>query len=66
MDILISDLHKYRTGISQQITSNNQSIAKIRQIAVDAIAPRITKSFNLLWLSSNVRCVAVLDVTAGC
>ena len=64
MHILIPDLHEDRPGFGQQVTRHRQPIAQIRQIGMDAIAPRIPERLHLLRLAGDVLRIAVLHVAA--
>src|SRR5947209_166786 len=62
VNIFIADLHEDGAGICEKIAGYSETVAKIGQVAVDAVAPCIAEGFDLLRLTSNLRGVAVLYV----
>ena len=65
MDIFISNLHKDRAGISQQIPCHGQSVPQVCQIRVNPIPPCVTERLHLFRLARDVVDVAVLHIAAG-
>ena len=53
MHVLIADLHEDRTRIRQQIPRHGEPVTKVGKVAVDAVAPGVTKGFHLLWLAGD-------------
>ena len=55
MNIFVADLYENGTGISKQIAGYNQTVAQVSEIAMDSVTPGVTESFDLLWLSGDIR-----------
>ena len=64
MNVLIPNLHKDRSTLTQQIPRNRQPIPQIRQIRVNPVPPRIPERLHLLRLAADVFGFAVLHVPA--
>ena len=64
MNILIANLHKDRSTLTQQIPRHRQPIPQIRQIRMNSVPPRIPKRLHLLGLAADVLRIAVLHVPA--
>ena len=54
MHVFVAYLHEDRTGVGKQIARDRKAVAQIGEIAMDAIAPRITKGFDLFRLAGDV------------
>ena len=65
MDIFIADLHEDGAGIVKEIAGDGEAVTEVREIAVDAVAPGVAESFDLLRLAGDVAGVAVRHVAAG-
>src|SRR5262249_33794377 len=63
--VLVTYLHKDRSGICQQVSRHCQAIAQVRKVAVYAVAPGIPKSFDLLRLTCDLTSLAILHITAS-
>jgi hypothetical protein len=64
VNILVSDLYEDGASLGHQISRHSQAIPQIRQVAVNPIAPSITKRPHLLRLTGDVLDVAVLHIPA--
>ena len=64
MHVLVPDLHKHRAALGQQLPRRRQTVAQIRQIGMDPVAPRVPKRLHLLRLAGHVLGLAVLHVAA--
>ena len=65
MDILVADLHEYGAGVGQQVAGHGEAVAQVGQVGVDAVAPSVPESPDLLRLAGDVGGVAVPHVAAG-
>src|ERR1017187_10642423 len=65
MHIFVADLDKNGAGIGEQVAGDSESVTKVGEVAVDAVAPGVAEGFDLLRLAGDVAGVAVLHVAAG-
>src|SRR5437879_2557366 len=65
MDVFIANLHEYGTRIGEQIPCNGEPVAEVREVTVDAVAPRIAEGFDLLRFAGYVVGPSILYVAAG-
>ena len=54
MDVLVSDLHKNRAGIAQQVANGRQPISQVGQVGMNPILPRIPERLHLLRFPRDV------------
>src|SRR4051812_24567612 len=66
MDILVTDLHEDGAGLREEIARDRETVAKIGEVAMDPVTPRVTERLDLFRLASDVASVAVFDVATGC
>ena len=65
VDILVSDLHEARAALGQQFPRHHQTVAQVRQVGMDAVAPGVAEGFHLLGLAGQMLQFAVLHVARG-
>ena len=65
MHVLIPDLYEDAAAFRQQVPRHGQPIPQVRQVRVNAVAPRVPERLHLLRLAGDVGGVAVLHVAAG-
>src|SRR5271166_462698 len=62
MHILITNLHKRASRFGEQLSGDQEPIAKNRQVGVNPELPGVPESPHLLWLTSSVLHLAVFYV----
>ena len=62
MHVLITNLHKTRPTLVQQLVGEDQAVAEVRQIGVNAQFPGVAEGFERLRLARQILILAVLDV----
>ena len=65
MNIFITNLDEDGARISEQIARDGEAVAKVSEVAVNAVPPGIPEGLNLLGLPSDMPGIAVPHVTAG-
>ena len=65
MHIFVPYLYEDRSALRQQIAGHSQTVAQVGEVGVDAVAPSVTKCFDLLRFAGDVVGLAVAYVTAG-
>ena len=65
MDIFIADLDEDGAGVGEEVPSEDESVAEVGEVGVDAIAPGVAEGFDLLGFAGDVIGLAVLDVAGG-
>ena len=64
MDVLVPNLHEYRTAFGQQVSRDRQSVAEVCEVGVDPVPPRVPERLDLLRFPGDVFRLAVLHVPA--
>jgi len=62
MHVLITDLHKDAAGFGKQFAGQQQAVAQVGEVGMDAHFPGIAEGADLLWLGGQVFVLAVLNV----
>jgi hypothetical protein len=61
MDILVADLHKDAAGFVQQFAGQQQAVAQVGEVGVDAQFPGVAEGADLLRLGGQVFVLAVFN-----
>ena len=62
MDVLVADLDEAASALVQQLACQQQAVAEIGEIGVDAQLPGVAEGANLLRLGGEVLIPAVGDL----
>ena len=62
MHVLVADLDEHRARVGQQLARQQEPVAEIREVRVDAQLPGVAVGADLLGLAGERAVVAVLDV----
>ena len=62
MHVLVADLHEDAPALGQQFAGDDEPVAEVRQVGVDAELPGVAERLDLLRLARGVLGLAVLDV----
>ena len=61
----VPDVRFHGAGFGQQVSGDSEAVAQIGEVGVDAIAPGITKGFDLFRFAGDMTGVAVFDISTG-
>ena len=62
MHVLIADLHEDAAGLGEQVAGDDEPVAQVGQVGVDAELPGVAEGRDLLRLAGGVLGLAVLHV----
>jgi len=62
VDVLIADLHENAAALGEQLPRQQQAVAQVGEVGVDAQLPSVPEGADLLRLGGQVRVLAVLHI----